>query len=83
MTKALRQIDVQNRVDDIKAIQALKNRGITFITPSQNALVNWQKVADNASKKMIDSGILPRDVADQLDAHLASFHSKAPVTHDQ
>jgi len=83
MTKALKQIDIQNRVDDIKAIKALKNRGITFITPSQDALAYWNKVGDNASKKMIAAGILPQDVVDQLDAYLANFHSKAHITNDQ
>ncbi|MBU8911881.1 MAG: TRAP transporter substrate-binding protein DctP [Desulfobacterales bacterium] len=83
MTKALKEIDIQNRKDDIKAIQALKNRGITFITPSQDALNDWRRVAGNASKKMIESGILPRDVVDQLDAHLKNFHSKADLTDDQ
>ena len=83
MTKALKQIDIQNRVDDAKAIQALKNRGITFITPSQEALTNWNKVGSNASKKMIGAGILPQDVVDQLDAHLTNFHSKTHITNDQ
>ncbi|MCK5838002.1 MAG: TRAP transporter substrate-binding protein DctP, partial [Desulfobacula sp.] len=83
MTKALKQIDIQNRVDDAKAIQALKNRGITFITPSQDALAYWNKVGDNASKKMIEVGILPQDVVDQLDAHLTNFHSKTQITNDQ
>jgi len=83
MTKALKQIDIQNRVDDIKAIKALKNRGITFITPSQDALAYWNKVGDNASKKMIEAGILPQDVVDQLDAYLTNFHSKTHITNDQ
>ena len=83
MTKALKEIDVQNRVDNIKAVQALKNRGITFITPSQDALVNWHKVGSDVSKEMVESGILPQDVVDQLDALLATFHSKEPITNDQ
>ena len=83
MTKALRQIDIQNREDDIKAIQALKNRGITFITPPKDAMADWLKIAGIASKKMIDSGIIPRDVADQLDTHLTNFHSSVQTTNDQ
>ena len=83
MTKALKELDIQNREDNNKAIQALKNRGITFITPSQDALDNWHTVAENASKKMVESGILPQDVVDQLDAHLANFHSKSQTANDQ
>lgn len=83
MTKALKEIDVQNRVDNSKAVQALKNRGIKFITPSREALVDWHKVGSDVSKEMVESGILPQDVVDQLDALLAIFHSKENSTNDQ
>jgi len=83
MTRALRQIDIKNREDNIKAIQTLKNRGITFITPSKNALDDWYEVGRNAARKMVDSGILPQDVVDQLDAHLTNFHLKAHIKNDQ
>ena len=83
MTKALNEIDFQNREDDISATQALKNRGIIFITPSKDALVEWQTIANIASEKMIEAGILPRDVADQLDKHLADFHSKTKAANDK
>ena len=83
MTKALNEIDIQNREDDINAIQTLKNRGITFITPSKNDMADWQKIADIASKKMVESGILPLDMADQLDKHLIDFHSNAQTKNDQ
>jgi TRAP-type transport system periplasmic protein len=83
MTKALNEIDIQNREDDINAIQTLKNRGITFITPSKDDLADWQKIADVASKKMVESGILPRDMADRLDNHLTDFHSNAQTKNDQ
>ena len=83
MTKALNEIDVQNREDDINAIQALKNRGITFITPSRDALGEWQEIAGIASEKMVKSGILPKAMVDQLDTHLADFHSNAQIKNDQ
>lgn len=83
MTKALKEIDLQNREDNAKAIQALKNRGITFISPPKADLERWHEVAGIASAKMVDSGILPQKVVDELDAHLATFHSRAQRTDDQ
>lgn len=80
MTAALKEIDVKNRADDISAAQTLKDRGITFITPSKEAMDTWQRIARIASKKMVAEGILPRDVVDQLDQHLADFHKTAPVS---
>lgn len=83
MTQASKEIDIQNKADDLNAIEALKNRGVKFITPPKDALDEWYRIARTASEKMINSGILPQDIADQLDAHLADFHSKAPAAHDQ
>ena len=83
MTAALKEIDVKNRADNIKAVETLKKRGITFITPSQDALDYWLEVAGIASKKMIEAGILPQAVVDQLNTHLNHFHSNVKSTHDQ
>ncbi len=77
MTKALKEIDDQNKKDNIKAIQALKNQGIKFITPSKKAIVEWYSVADAASKKMVDCGILPKKIVDQMDRYIAQSNSKA------
>lgn len=82
MTDVSKQINIQNEKDDLKAIQALKNRGITFITPPEDILAQWYDIGETASKKMVESGILPQEVVDQLDAHLKDFHSKATLSHD-
>ncbi len=77
MTKAMKEIGIQNKEDNIKAIQALKNQGIAFINPSQKAIKEWRSAAHNASKKMVDSGVLPREIVNQMNMHLADFYSKA------
>ncbi len=82
MTKAMMEIDIENREGDIKATQTLKNRGVKFITPSGDSLREWYKVANAASQKMIDAGILPQKVVDQLDEHLVNFHSNKQITND-
>ncbi len=41
------------------------------------------KIADVASKKMVESGIIPLDIAAQLDKHLKDFHSNAQTKNDQ
>jgi len=77
MTKTMKEIGIQNKKDNIKAIQALKNQGITFINPSQKAIKEWRSAARNASKKMVDSGVLPWEIVNQMNMHLADFYSKA------
>lgn len=84
MTRAFKQIGLQNRKDDSKAIAALKNQGIKFITPDEPIRDEWRETAGKASQKMVKSGTLPKDAADKMDRLLKEFHTKgSPKTHDQ
>ncbi|MFH2093405.1 MAG: TRAP transporter substrate-binding protein DctP [Pseudomonadota bacterium] len=83
MTQASRQIDLKNRQDDIQAIETLKQRGITFITPSEQAMNSWIETGKKASGEMVESGVLPQDVVDQLDTLLTTFHSKQKQANGQ
>lgn len=76
MGQASQRIDKQNREDDIKAIEALKNRGIKFITPAEPQMEEWLKTAGKASEKMVDSGILPREAVDEMDRLLKEFQAR-------
>lgn len=81
MTRALNEIEIQNQADDLKAIQTMKKRGIHFITPSPQAMKGWVESAETASRKMVETGILPVELAAQLDRYLEHYHSSLPVTH--
>ncbi len=83
MTHAFKQIGLQNRKDDSKAIAALKKQGIKFITPDKLVLDEWRKAAGSASVKMVESGTLPKDAVDKLDRLLMEFHAKESTFHDQ
>ncbi|MDD9302313.1 MAG: TRAP transporter substrate-binding protein DctP [Desulfobacter sp.] len=73
MGKAFKEIDDQNREDDLKAIAALKKQGIQFITPGKADLEEWLETAGKASQGMVSSGVLPKEAADQLDALLDEY----------
>jgi TRAP-type transport system periplasmic protein len=76
MTRAFKQIGLQNREDDSKAVAALKNQGIEFITPDKAIREEWIKTAGKASQKMVDSGTLPKAAVDKMDRLLKEFHAK-------
>jgi hypothetical protein len=76
MTRAFEQIGLQNREDDSKAVAALKNQGIEFITPDKAIREEWIKTAGTASQKMVDSGTLPKEAVDKMDRLLKEFHTK-------
>lgn len=80
MTRAFNEIGLQNRQDDGKAIAALKNQGIEFVTPDETVIEQWRQTAGNASRKMVESGTLPRKAADQLDALLKEFQAKGSTS---
>jgi TRAP-type C4-dicarboxylate transport system substrate-binding protein len=79
MTGAFKEIDQQNREDDLKAVAALKKQGITFITPKGDDLALWLSTAGKASEKMVSSGTLPKDAADRLDILLTEFANGSKV----
>jgi TRAP-type C4-dicarboxylate transport system substrate-binding protein len=84
MTDAFKQIGLQNREDDSKAIAALKNQGIKFITPDKPIRDEWCETAGKASKEMVESGALPKDAVERLDRLLMEFHAKGSKdTNDQ
>lgn len=73
MTKVSKVIQKQNMLDEQKAIQILKKRGIEFVTPNPEAMKQWQDVGDLATKKMIEGGVLPEDVVEEMDRHLETY----------
>ncbi len=76
MGKAFRRIDRQNRVDNDKALEALKRQGLQFILPSMDALNRWQTTASNVAERLIQSGKLSKGMIDVLQGHLSDFRSK-------
>lgn len=48
MACVYREIDQQNKLDNAKAIDALKKQGVTFVPLSPELMQDWQKVAEKA-----------------------------------
>ncbi|MCK5099536.1 MAG: TRAP transporter substrate-binding protein DctP, partial [Desulfobacteraceae bacterium] len=76
MTKVFNEIGIQNNIDDKKALEALKNRGIKFVKPSKEAIEEWRSKARTASVDLIKAGHITKEAANTLDKHLADYNSK-------
>ncbi|MCD4743623.1 MAG: TRAP transporter substrate-binding protein DctP [Desulfobacteraceae bacterium] len=74
MTKVFHEIGTQNSIDNIKALEALENRGIKFVSPSKEATEVWRDKAKSASESLVESGILTQAAVDSLDKYLADYH---------
>ncbi len=73
MGKVFKEIGEQNIIDNNKALQALKNQGIKFISPSKDALNEWRSRAAKGSKLKIKSGVINKDAAASLDKYIAEY----------
>lgn len=73
-----REIDHQNREDNIEALEALQKQGIQLVKPSDEALSEWYKKASVVNKRMIDTGQLSQDIVDTLEGSLEDYRLQMP-----
>ncbi|QTA80360.1 C4-TRAP dicarboxylate transporter periplasmic binding domain-containing protein, DctP-like [Desulfonema limicola] len=68
--RIFKEIDNQNRQDNVKALDALRKQGIQFILPPSQALEEWYERAGQVPEKLVNSGRFSRDIVDILENHL-------------
>jgi TRAP-type transport system periplasmic protein len=73
MGEAFRDIDAQNRRENIAAKEALRNYGIQFVTPPADEIKGWRQVAETARQDLIASGSVSKDMATRLEQHLNDY----------
>jgi TRAP-type C4-dicarboxylate transport system substrate-binding protein len=70
------KLNKQNRVDNEKAKQALKNQGITFIRPSPTELDKLRSIAVEARRRLVDKGVYTPSILEALKTHLSTYRDK-------
>jgi TRAP-type C4-dicarboxylate transport system substrate-binding protein len=70
------KLNKQNRVDNEKAKQALKNQGITFIRASPKDLDKLRSIAAEARRRLVEKGIYSPTVLEALKTHLSIYRDK-------
>ncbi|MDP2228487.1 MAG: TRAP transporter substrate-binding protein DctP [Moraxellaceae bacterium] len=75
MGRVFRDINAQNRKDNVAAYNALIKQGIQVVKPSEAELAEWTREGNVATDSMEKSGVVTRQAADQLDAHLSAFRN--------
>ena len=82
MGRTFKEIDKQNRQDNIKARQALQRQGIVFVSSSPEALIHWKNVAEKTRDQLKKKAIYNSDLLDTLTKHLKTYrnsHSSASL----
>ncbi|MGI9285817.1 MAG: TRAP transporter substrate-binding protein DctP [Pseudomonadales bacterium] len=76
MGKAFKEIDAQNRRDNLQAFAALTKQGIQVESLNEAELKDWYGRAAQAEQKLIKQGTVSKQAADQLNKYLEEFRSQ-------
>ncbi len=73
MSRTFKDIDQQNQKDNLSALTALKNQGITFIKPTAKQFLEWKNIAVKGNKKLIEKGYNSKEMYQRVLKHIAEF----------
>lgn len=76
MTEKFKAIDQQNRKDNIAALKALENQGITLMKPNSSELDIWSSKAEIARKRLLESDEISDETMNELLQHLQKYRSQ-------
>ena len=75
ISKVFSRLDELNRSDNLAAKAALKQQGITFVTPNPGEVERWKSISDGAIDEMAASGTISPEIVSQVREYLQSFRS--------
>jgi len=73
MTQVFKDIDRQNRLDNVKAREALHHQGITFVPVPAVVLAEWKRAAATARQQLIKMGVYTPRMLNTLKDHLDTY----------
>lgn len=80
LVDTFKQIDAQNRKDNVAAFEALKKQGITVTVPTAQERALWQNKSENAVKSYVDSGYISQAAYDRVMQLLNEYRKQHPAT---
>lgn len=75
MTRVFRDMDRQNRQDNLAAYSSLLKQGIKPVKPSAQEMAEWEKSAALATDQIEKAGIVSPAVMQILEGHLKTFRA--------
>ncbi len=73
MGKVFKRMDSLNRDDNQAAKAALKNQGITFVSPDPGEVDRWKSISNRSIEEMVTSGMISGELVGRVKGHLQSF----------
>lgn len=75
MGEAFKKIDKQNRIDNEKALAALKNQGITLLKPTPEQVAQWQEKADASVDTYLKQGKMDPAIHTRINAIINDYRA--------
>ena len=73
LTRTILEIDTQNQKDNVAALAALKNQGISFIKPNREQLPVWKKLAEQGNSELVAKNLNSKKMYDLINKHIADY----------
>ena len=73
MSEIAARLKHETRADDKKARQALQDQGITFVTPSREAVMKLHRSVAGTADRLAEEGVVPLQLLEKLRAHLKDY----------
>jgi len=80
MSEIATRLNRQGREDDEKARQALQSQGITFVTPSREAVMRLHRSVARTVDRLAGEGVVPLQLLERLRANLDDYRRTAGAT---
>lgn len=76
MGQAWREMEANNREDNVKALNAIEAQGIQFVDPRPEIQAAWRELAASVNQQIVSAGHISPAMADMLEAHLNDYRSR-------
>ncbi|OQX25066.1 MAG: C4-dicarboxylate ABC transporter [Desulfobacteraceae bacterium IS3] len=73
--RVFREIDRQNREDNVKALEVLRNQGIEFVKPPQDAMKEWHEKSASLPKLLVETEKLSQEMLNILEKNIETFRN--------
>ena len=78
MERVIKEVDQQNRQDNLKAKEAMIKQGIQFLKPTKQAAEELRKTSIVANEKLVKNGNLSAEKVKELDKYLVDYRKLNP-----
>lgn len=73
MQRTFIEIDQQNQKDNIAALAALKNQGITFVKPDKKHINEWKKLALTSHSELVSKGFNSQEMYNLIKKYISEY----------